>query len=166
MKEVTVSRLMPNDWQTYKRVQLEALKEEPHAFGARYEEWVTYSDEKWQERPNNPNTLLFIARDGSLLAGMVGLYIQEVEGEKVAHVWGMYVGRNFRGKGVGKNLMHHALEAVEPLPEVKKVELMVNKDQTPAVLLYQSLGFQKVGETDWLLGDGKNHRLFVMEKKL
>ena len=47
----------------YKKIQLEALKEDPQAFGSSYKEWVNFSDEKWQERPSNKDSMIFVAKD-------------------------------------------------------------------------------------------------------
>ena len=48
----------------------------------------------------------------------------------------------------------------------KKAKLMVSVTEIPAKKLYESVGFQEVGTTDWILGDGKKHQLYIMEKEI
>ena len=164
MSSIEIIQLSPSDWQTYKQIQLEALQNDPQAFGSSYDEWTHFSDEKWQERPTNPATTLFIAKKDTAPIGLVGIYINPKEEHKVAEIWGMYVNNSYRGMGIGKRLITSALEKTVSLPTVEKVKLMVNIDQIPAIELYKKLGFQIIETTDYLLGDGKNHKLYIMEK--
>lgn len=164
MSNVEITQLSPSEWQTYKQIQLEALQNDPQAFGSSYDEWIHFSDEKWQERPANPATTLFIAKENTTPIGLVGVYINPKEEYKVADIWGMYVNNSYRGMGIGKQLVGAVLEKMTGLPNVEKIKLMVNIDQIPAIALYKKLGFQITEKTDHVLGDRKNHQLYVMEK--
>ncbi len=163
---IYISILQPSEWREYKQIRLESLKENPEAFGSSYEKEVNYSEEKWQERLNDSDTILFVARDENKPVGMVGIHVEVQNNKKVAHIWGMFVSTSCRGNGVGKLLMRELLNEVKRRNEVNVMELMVNNDQTAAVKLYESLGFEKVGEKDWELGDGEKHTLDVMELNL
>lgn len=165
MENIGISLLRPSEWQVYKAIQLEALKEDPQAFGTSYTEWVDFSDEKWQERPSSKDSLIFVAKDGETPVGLVGVHFKNDNDERVAHIWGMYVSSKYRGRGLGKTLLNKALEAIKKT-QVKKVKLMVEYEPTPAQMLYKSLGFRIVGTTDYKLGDGKQHKLYKMEMLL
>jgi|SRR5579871_5154721 len=166
MKNISIVRLKPSEWQTYKIIQLEALQKDPQAFGSSYKDWVNYSDEKWQERPKNKDTMIFIAKDDETPVGLLGVHIEDIDGEQVAHLWGMYVNAQYRGIGLGKRLLQHTLETVCTITHVKKAKLSVEYEPTPAQMLYRSLGFEAVGTKEHPLGDGKPHRLYMMEKLL
>jgi ribosomal protein S18 acetylase RimI-like enzyme len=162
---VKIIQLPPSRWDEYKALRLTSMQESPQAFGDKLEDWSQYSAEKWQERPNNPNSLIFMAEDNNTYIGMIGVYVkQEEENKKVAHIWGMYVRSEYRGKGIGKQLMEKAIETSQSIPDVEKIQLMVNGEQKAAVQTYTSAGFQIIGTKDWILGDGKRYELLVMEK--
>ena len=55
--------------------------------------------------------------------------------------FGMSVARPFRRQGVGRALMTHGLKWAKANPLVRRVELHVYADNTPAVALYQTFGF-------------------------
>ncbi|HSW89145.1 MAG TPA: GNAT family N-acetyltransferase [Candidatus Saccharimonadales bacterium] len=165
MENIKIVLLKPSEWEMYKAIRLEELREDPQAFGSNYEKESNFSDEQWQERPSNKNSLIFVAKDRETPIGLVGALIKQEEDEKIAHIWGMYVNSNYRGIRLGKRLMKKVLEAIQQA-EVKKVQLMVDYEPTPAQLLYRSLGFQATETTDYILSDGKEHKLYIMEKEL
>ncbi len=165
MENVEIYLLKPAEWPVYKTIQLEALKEDPQAFGANYSESVDFSDDKWQERPSNKDSLIFVAKDEETPIGLVGIHFENDQDERVAHIWGMYISSNYRGMGLGKKLINKALDTVKKT-QVKKVKLMVECEPTPAQMLYKSLGFEISGTTDYKLGDGKQHKLYKMEMLL
>ena len=165
MNKITIVLLNPSDWSVYKTIQLEALKEDPAAFGASYKEWSSFSDQKWQERPNNPDSRIFIAKDSDKPIGLLGVYFHIVENEEVADIWGMYVNQGYRKKGIAKMLLSHAFDSIRQ-KGLKKAQLMVEYNPTPAQHLYKSVGFQPIKTLDYVLGDGKKHQLYEMEKIL
>ncbi len=166
MGNIDIVLLKPSEWKVYKAIRLEELQEDPQAFGANYEKESAFSDEEWQERPGNKDAMIFVAKDGETPIGLVGALIKYNKNEKIAHVWGMYVNRIYRGKGLGKRLMERTFEALKGSSQVKKVQLMVDYEPTPAQMLYRSLGFHPIKTTDYVLSDGKKHKLYIMEKEL
>ena len=166
MKGIKIILLHRADWKIYKTIQLEALKNDPQSFGASYDEWINFSDEKWQERPSNKDSMIFIAQDEERPMGLVGIHFEEENGERSAHIWGMYVNKDYRGLGLGKQLLQQAFNTIKDTSLVRKVKLMVEFNPTPAQKLYRSLGFQETGTVDYTLGDKKEHKLYKMEKLL
>lgn len=166
MKNIKIDLLKSSEWRVYKAIQLEALKEEPSSFGTSYAELVDASDERWQERPSDKDSLIFVAKDEERAVGVVGVTFEGEEDGKAAYLWGMYVNRNYRGIGLGKQLLNTAIKALKKTTKVRKVKLMVEYAPTPAQMLYKSVGFQPVGTTDYKLGDGKQHKLYKMEMLL
>jgi len=166
MENIEIQLLKSSEWQIYKTIALEELKEDPQSFGISYKECLAFSDEKWQERPSNKDSLIFVAKDEEKPVGLVGVNFEDNGDERAAYIWGMYVNRKYRGMGLGKQLLNTAVEAIKKTTKVKKVKLMVEYEPTPAQMLYKSVGFQLVGTTDYKLGDGKKHKLYKMEMLL
>src|SRR5256712_12394750 len=63
----SVRRLGPEDWQLYRRVRLDALKEAPYAFGSTYEREVEFDDATWRRR--GVDRVPFIAEGDGVVAG-------------------------------------------------------------------------------------------------
>ncbi len=59
---ITIIQITPSDWQLYKTIQLEALKEDPQAFGSSYTTWANATEEKWKERPSNPDSIILLTK--------------------------------------------------------------------------------------------------------
>jgi ribosomal protein S18 acetylase RimI-like enzyme len=85
---------------------------------------------------------------------------------KLAHkafVWGVYVAPEVRGRGVGAQLVSHALSYAASALGTGQVNLGVNTRNTAAVALYKKLGFIQYGlERDFLLVNGELHDEYQM----
>ena len=81
---------------------------------------------------------------GTLTA--VGIYRDPlIKARHKAHVWGMYVSPEGRGRGSGKRLMVAALRWAEQQEGIRQVHLVVSSRTPVAKALYQSLGFSVWG---------------------
>lgn len=164
-----IIKLSIEDWQEYKKLRLRALKEDPQAFGASYKKNVKYPVKEWKRRLENAlrgesNWLLF-AKENDKLIGMIGAFIEEGSND-TATIIAMYVPKEERGKGISKKLIDGILNELSQKSFLKKARLMVNKNQIPAVDLYQKFGFREVGKLKFKMGDGKLAEELVMERDL
>ncbi len=168
MADCEIVRLTPDEWPLYKQIRLEALKEEPQAFGSRYEDNLLRPNSFWRSRLEEAQVgekswLLFARVDGRI-AGIIGAYCEEEN--DVVDIISVYVAKSARGQGVGAALMEAILAEVAKKSLFRKARLMVNADQAAALGMYRRFGFQVVGEETNVLGDGKQHMEYVMEKVL
>jgi ribosomal protein S18 acetylase RimI-like enzyme len=168
MTEIEVITLPSEDWQRYRAIRLEALKNEPIAFSSRYDENSRRPPEYWQGRLadaalGEQTSLLFAQVDGALV-GMMGAFY---DGEaRMAEIISVYVSPDWRGKGVGRALMEAILAEIHKHPRIEKVTLGVNSQQSAAIALYTRFGFSIAGEVEDLMGDGKTYMAYQMEKVL
>lgn len=180
---VEIVRLGVEEWQAYRALRLEALRDEPQAFSSRYAEQVEYPDTFWQKRladaawnagaASNAGTdrsspggsWLLFARQRGRLVGMIGAYRQEPPHEDTVWIISVYVTPSARGTGVSNRLMSAMLAEVA-FAGVKKAQLEVNVNQTAAVHLYQRFGFTVVNEESHLVGSGEYVPEYLMEKAL
>ncbi len=88
------------------------------------------------ESIENDNTHLYLALAGSKLAGYMGVQIFSGEG----YVTNIATLPEFRRKGVAKALIERALKN-----EMDFLTLEVRESNAPAIALYESLGFERVG---------------------
>jgi ribosomal protein S18 acetylase RimI-like enzyme len=77
---------------------------------------------------------------------MVGFFRRQ--GEKICHrgeIWGVYIDRQQRTKGLGRALMEEMIMQLRSLPGLEQVALGINTGNVVAKRLYESLGFEIYG---------------------
>lgn len=57
----------------------------------------------------------------------------------------MYVAASHRGRGLGKQLLAHALEFADSQARLSQLTLVVNAANASAISLYESFGFKMFG---------------------
>ena len=163
-----IYKLAASEWETYKNLRLEALREDPQSFGDNFVEMALLGDDHWKEEFENPKSFILVARDGKAPFAMAAAY--QEDGEKmqhIAYVWGVYAKKSYRGKGIGRQLMEELLDEIGKTREIEKVDLNVNTSQLAAVRLYEKLGFEIVGTLhNELKVEGKYYDEHLMEKFL
>ncbi len=123
--QITISKLTDSEWVKYKKIRLEALKQEPSAFASSFEDDVQLPDEQWKKRlqrshDNNQSVMLF-AKDGDRVIGMIGAFWSNKEKIKhIANIFGVYVNSDYRGKGIGNMLMETLLDNLARVSEIEK----------------------------------------------
>ena len=126
--DVSVVALGPQDWRDLRAIRLEALRSEPAAFSSSYEETLAWSDEDWRRRLTSDHRLHLLARAQNRPIGIVGGYLGSDEGdESVAVVFGMYVTREHRGKGIGRLLLTSLIDRLSAFPGITTIRLGVRR---------------------------------------
>ena len=149
-----IRRLLPADAAQYQAVRLAALRETPSAFGSTYEAECETPLATIEGNLSQRN--LFGAFERGELVGMIG--VGRDHSPKLRHkatFRAMVVAPAYRGKGVARQLVEHALAFAESMDGVYQVTLDVTAGNGPAVHLYESMGFRAYGrEPRGMLVDG------------
>ncbi len=138
------------DVAAYRALRLEALRTNPAAFGADYEELQARPLEAEAARLREnapPDHFILGAWDGDALSGMVGM--RRNLGVKVRHkamIWGVYVTPSARGRGVGRALMEAAIARARTIAGLEQLLLAVAAGNPAARALYLALGFVPYGQ--------------------
>ena len=164
MSDLVVRQLAAPDAAAFRDIRLEGLQTNPEAFGSTYEAEKDRPIESFVESLSKSHMAgAFV--DGDLL-GVAGFYV--LAGPKLAHranIWGVYVRPVGRGKGLGRAIISHLLEAAAT--QVKQVHLSVVTDNAPAVRLYEQLGFRTYGtEPRSLMAGGRYYDEYLMVRRL
>lgn len=159
-----------SEWKAFKELRLSALKEEPQAFGVSYDKELAYPDEKWRQRlsgvAEGESYVLWARMDGKPVGLIMGGRTSEDRSSHRAHIWGLYVDRSARRRGVAKGLMGRVLAGFAANPGIQRVQVEANSDQRAAIELYLSLGFEETETSRWKMGDGVEHEVTSLEKRL
>jgi ribosomal protein S18 acetylase RimI-like enzyme len=141
MRNITIRKLPQSRWKEYKELRLEALRSDPIAFGSSYEEEKKLTHTDWKKRMKN----VLFAEDEKTIVGMAVYFFQTNRKTRhIAHIFGVYVKKKYRGCGVASALIENALRKIRDNKSIVKINLMVNPAQVDAVRLYEKFGFKKV----------------------
>ena len=138
--------LQSHEWRLYRCLRLRALNESPDAFGTLYEDAVVRGDPDWAERLSSE------ARSRELpLVGLVddqpaGLLWASLDADgALVTLYQMWVAPEHRGIGLSRQLLARAIEWARARG-ASRVELGVTDRSAVARALYESVGFEALGE--------------------
>jgi ribosomal protein S18 acetylase RimI-like enzyme len=159
-------RLTDLDAEALRNLRFSALETEPQSFGESLDELRQVNAETYAERLRSGGNENFVmgAFDKSVLVGMAGFYREQRP--KLRHkgwVWGVFVSRPYRGKGIGRTLLNNLLESAGALHGLRCILLNVATTQEPARNLYLSLGFRSFGVEPQALKVGED---FIAEEHM
>ena len=161
---IEVKKLPPDRWKDYRDLRLEALKSDPLAFGSSYEEEKDLAEDEWKKRINNA---LFALSNDKPVGMIVYIINNKIKTKHIANIFGIYVKKEYRGKGIGKKLIESVIKNIQKNVNVSKIELAVNPEQKAAVKLYEKYGFELVGRLKKELKiDDKFYDELIMERHL
>lgn len=138
---IGIIQLPPDSWQVYRELRLEALQNDPQAFGGSYEEEINLTPTNWQNRLKS----MWFAWTDNQIIGMIGLVQNKEMGIKhYAFLVSLWVKPAYRRQGIGALLIKH-VQKDAPTKQLRKILLHVTKTQPGALRLYEPVGFKKVG---------------------
>lgn len=163
--ERTIKRLKFINFKEFKLIRLEALKNEPLAFGESYES-VKLKDKKyWKDELNGKYQIWYAVFIDNEIAAICSIKFGWLTKFKhIARFSGVYVKKDFRGRGIAKIFFNSLINKTFAKSEIQKIRLTVNKTQKPALALYRSFGFKKVGNLikEFKI-NGKYYDAYLME---
>lgn len=151
-------QLTPDDAAGYWALRLRALREEPRAFGADYEDSKDRPLEEVEKRlaAEGDTFTLGAFADGRLVGMLTFRRPAETKSRHTAGIYGMYTAPEVRGQGIGGALLDALLVRARALAGLEQIYLGVATTQDAARALYRSRGFEpyalarrelKVGDT-------------------
>jgi len=142
---------VPGDEPILRALRLQALSEDPDAFGSRYDRELARTTADWQRWLSPGATFILDAPGGAngLVAGQL-----DAADPTVAHLMAMWVHPAIRGAGAADQLVA-AVIAWAASADAQTVRLDVFRANTRARHFYQRLGFRETGHTTVHETDGR-----------
>jgi RimJ/RimL family protein N-acetyltransferase len=148
-RSATIRRLVAADVIAYRNLMLEAYEMHVDAFTSSAAERATLPMSWWERRLRTDPAAAEIvigALLGDTLAGVTGLSFEPREKAKhKATLFGMYVPRAQRRRGLGRQLVMAALTHARHRQGTRLVQLTVTQGNNAAELLYRRCGFIPFG---------------------
>jgi len=161
-----IRKLKEEDGEALWALRLRALKDNPEAFAATYEETLRNGKEQFIHRIHPREDAFYL---GAFESGLLGIvYFRRDEGSKNCHkgrILSMYVQPESRGLGVGKALLQEVITHANRLPGLEQLHLMVVTTNEAARSLYRSMGFEVYGTVQKAFKEGDqywNEELMVL----
>lgn len=145
MKNLHIVEVTANDWQTYKKLRLQSLKDSPDAFGSVYKREAEFSDKEWRSRLvfNQNEKLAVIAMVNEEPVGLA-FGVLHKPSDDTAFIYQMWVSPLARGLGVGRLMINRIMCWAKDL-NVNYLSLDVTTNNTAAINLYKTSGFEPYG---------------------
>lgn len=144
---ISVRKIEPSEWPTYRGIRLRALQDSPNAFGGTYELELARPDHLWASGLSDANAsgkdAPLFALDGEKICGLAWCKLDASE-QDVANLFQMWVAPESRGRGAGRELMNAAISWARGAG-ARRVRLGVTVGDSPASRLYSTLGFVTLG---------------------
>jgi len=159
---IEIKKLPTNRWKDYRELRIEALKSDPAAFSSSHVEEQKLSITEWKRRMNN---VLFALDEDKPIGMMVYVFLKLKKIKHVTNIYGVYVKKEYRTQGIGKQLLENVLTKINQNKNIIKINLHVNPKQKAALQLYKKFGFKKIGTLKKdICVNGKFYDEIIMEK--
>lgn len=161
-EKLTIKRLPAERWQEYREIRMTGLETDPLAFMSSFQEEERYPENLWKERITNQ----IFAEIDFRIVGLIGFLVRTRQKERhIADIFGLYVRREYGGKGIGDRLLKDAVLTISSSAGVRKIELGIIANQKAAITLYERNGFSIAGKLSAeLFLDGEFFDEILMEK--
>ena len=145
---IKIENLNKDNMHSALELRRKALTEEPLAFHMYEDEDRLFPDEEHiQNFLDKYGKGIFLAIEGNVMVGMARGYIEEYKlSTHNGWITSFYVDPNYRGKGIGKDLMRSVLRFLGENGNVRNAFLNVTNSQNEARALYRNFGFVEVGK--------------------
>jgi GNAT superfamily N-acetyltransferase len=140
MENIIITEIISSQLNLYKPFFIQGLVNESENFR------IALSDDLDAPFPTGgrPDSFTLGAYINERLAGVVSFERDGATREKLRHkgvLFRMYVSDEYRGKGLGRALIHSVIEKARELKDIEQINLTVISHNKSAKMLYERLGF-------------------------
>lgn len=144
---IKINTIKIENTEEFWKLRLEGFRTNPEAFGSSYEESVETPISEVEKIINDENNYILGAfTENHQLVGIMGF--RREQRKKLNHkgtIWGVYVLKDHRRKGIANELLKELLNRTKEMEGLKQINLCVVTSNNAAVELYKKFGFQSYG---------------------
>ncbi len=140
--------LTEHDAETWWHLRRLALATDPESFVESVEDHDQTPLEDTRERLRRSDAENFVVGmfADNELAGVAGFYrYQQAHFRHKGYVWGVYVRKESRGKGVAQRMLEEIIRRARQIPGLEQITLIVSAAQPGARRVYERVGFKLYG---------------------
>jgi len=161
MHNVFYRQLLSADYNEYKRIRLDSLKEYPNNFGAIYEEELNSKSLKLEGAIKFTNDANFAFGAFSPEETMIGIcgFVTDLR-QKTKHrgeIVHMFVNTQYTGQGIGKKLLQLTIDKAFNNNQTEQIILGVVCTNENAIKLYKQFGFVEYGKLEKYFKTGSQY---------
>lgn len=127
---------------------------------------TAFTDEKVERELSNPHSFFYFIFHEEQLAGYLKLNIKDAQTEPFdehhLEIERIYILKQFQKHGLGKSLYQHALQKARAL-SCEHIWLGVWEKNTNAIDFYQKMGFTKVDQHAFFMGDDEQIDIIMLK---
>jgi RimJ/RimL family protein N-acetyltransferase len=163
MNGITSRQLSATDWEIYRDIRLQALKNHPAFFLPSRDE-TAFSESDWRQRLGNPNAATFGLFAAKELIGISTIARENNHpAAERALLVGTYIKKDFRRKGLSERLFKLRLEWAKEQKNIKTLLLEHREDNLPIQKAHQKFAFKLSSSRDQLWPDGTSAACLTYE---
>ena len=152
---ISIERLIENQWQELRDVRLKALQADPSVFDSNYERESAMTDADWKSWLQTNDTAIFILYEDATPIGMTAISVDRDDPtKKRAILWGSWLERLARGKGVSKMMYEARLAWAKEHPTIETIVVSHRASNLSSKQANQRHGFVFTHTMEKLWPDG------------
>lgn len=165
MSDVIIRPITKDDAETFFALRLEALQNNPEAYGSNYEDSV----KKWTAESYTASRVPDVGSDDFIvtaeldgkLVGMIGFYRDTYPKERhIGTIWGVYTAPAARRQGIGKKMLQAISDHAKNCDALAVINVAVITENQAAIKLYESVGFKAWGTQPDALRDTNTNKSY------
>lgn len=117
----------------------EAIRNLARKIGANFKELTS---EDFADMIASPNITILVAKDEEKIVGMITVLVYRIPYVKKAYLDDLVIDESYRGKGIAKQLMQHAIDLAKE-KNASYVDLTARPERVEGNSLYEKFGFKK-----------------------
>lgn len=154
---ITTRALTPQDWQTFRRIRLRALREHPDVYLGSYQDSAERTERAWREMLDSKGTCIFGLFDGHAIIGLAAIFTSREDPGGPSGVLAMdYIDPRYRGRRLSRLLYQARINWAKRQLCFTRLVVSHREGNAASRRANQSFAFRLVGkrEADW--PDGTN----------
>ncbi|MDP2206274.1 MAG: GNAT family protein [Alphaproteobacteria bacterium] len=154
--DVTLRRLLPEDWRLLRDIRLRALAADPHVFGSSFAQEKDNSEDIWRERLESLDVAIFGVFDTEgVIAGMTAIAVAKDDPAKtLAKMWGSWLRPDLRGRGLSVPIYQMRIDWARAHPTIARIIVSHRASNAASMRANQKHGFVRTHEESHVWHDG------------